>query len=442
MDSTVVRVILVGRTGLDSTLRRDPTIELVRVRTTFEAVGELAEAPLASDESPSVIVLGEGVPADTVREFVRAARSVDSSAAVVVSGGDMLPGVCDGVLGAGANAADVRRLVAGVVRGSKAPAEAEEEHAAPIPVVREGVGETVNRARAAGMPTQSVPAGLVGDEPLVDAVLGGQDVMPLAMSIARQRLGRDDLIFVPVEREQDVAPSDGASVSLNGRVIGRLSVGHDGAGDSALSEMAGWLGSWLRLAEQTRSLRRAAFTDPLTGAWNRRYCYRYMDSVLERARSARIPLTVLYFDIDGFKSYNDQFGHAAGDEILCEVVRALRSVVRPSDRVCRIGGDEFVVIFFEPEGPRRADSKPPESVYVLTKRVQEKIKERKFPKLGRDAAGSLTISGGLATYPWDGSDVNELLERADALAIQSKVQGKNAITLGPGAERVCDMRRR
>ena len=98
------------------------------------------------------------------------------------------------------------------------------------------------------------------------------------------------------------------------------------------------------------------------------------------------------------------------------------------------------MIFFEPRGPRRVDSRPPESVYVLTRRVQQKIREREFPKLGRDAAGRLTISGGLATYPWDGADAESLLHRADELAIRSKRQGKNAITLGPGSERVCEVR--
>lgn len=441
-EQSVVRVVLIGRTGLDVALRRDPTIELVRVRTTFEAIGEVTEPPLASPDAPSVLVLGDLVSAETVREFVRAVRAVDPSAAVVISGDSTHAGLCDGVVSPSATSGEVRRLVAGVSRQGRESGR-EDEPAAPIPVVREDVAAAVGRSRGAGA-REGRPAatGHAGDEPLVDAVLGGQDVMPLAMELARGRLGRDDLLFVPVEADRgDADSAHGASVSVSGRVVGRLIVSGEPVASARLSELAGWLGGWLRLSEQTRSLRRAAFTDPLTGAWNRRYCYRYLESVLDRARAARNPLTVLYFDIDGFKQYNDRYGHAAGDEILCEVVRALRSVVRPSDRVCRIGGDEFVVIFYEPEGPRRADSRPPESVYVLTQRVQEKIRERKFPKLGRDAPGELTISGGLATFPWDGADVNELLDRADKLAIQSKLHGKNAITLGPGAERVCDVRR-
>jgi diguanylate cyclase (GGDEF)-like protein len=141
------------------------------------------------------------------------------------------------------------------------------------------------------------------------------------------------------------------------------------------------------------------------------------------------------FDIDDFKVYNDTYGHAAGDEILVEAVKLLRSVIRPSDKVCRIGGDEFVVIFHEPQGPRSPASKHPSDIFQIAHRFEKEICGHKFPKLGRDAPGTLTISGGLATYPWDGATAEALLELADQLALKSKRQGKNCITLGPGAER-------
>jgi diguanylate cyclase (GGDEF)-like protein len=141
------------------------------------------------------------------------------------------------------------------------------------------------------------------------------------------------------------------------------------------------------------------------------------------------------FDIDNFKQFNDLYGHAAGDDILIQVVKLMRSVIRPTDKVCRIGGDEFVVIFWEPTGPRTATSRPPSDIYALAQRFQSEIANHKFPKLGREAPGALTISGGLATYPWDGANAAALLAQADELSLQSKRQGKNAIALGPGAER-------
>mgnify|MGYP006423639329 CR=1 FL=1 len=241
-----------------------------------------------------------------------------------------------------------------------------------------------------------------------------------------------------------------SAVLWNGRTIGVLAVE---AGDAENAEAiraeahalrrqleaeADWLAPWLALWRRSRAMRRAAVRDPLTGAYNRRYFLWYMDKAIETARDRRIPLTVLVFDIDHFKRYNDEYGHAAGDEILSESVRALRSVIRPTDRVCRIGGDEFAVVFFEPDGPRRMGSTPPDDVQVLARRVQERICRRRFPKLGEQARGSLTISGGLATYPWDGRDWRELLDHADELMLASKRQGKNAIKLGRGLGDICE----
>jgi two-component system, cell cycle response regulator len=69
----------------------------------------------------------------------------------------------------------------------------------------------------------------------------------------------------------------------------------------------------------------------------------------------------------------------------------------------------------------------------IAERFQREVAAQRFPKLGREAPGPLTISGGLATYPWDGATAEALLARADELAMQSKRMGKNCIAFGPGA---------
>jgi len=241
------------------------------------------------------------------------------------------------------------------------------------------------------------------------------------MAIARLRAGRDDLSYDPGTGR--LTCDDGAWAT--------------GPGASAIASLSAWLSAWVRLDAQHRELRHAAFTDALTGAWNRRYFERFMDAAIEQAREARRTVTLMVFDIDNFKQYNDAYGHGAGDEILSETVRLLSAVIRPTDRVCRVGGDEFAVIFYEPEGPRDATSSPPESIHDIAMRFQQQICSHKFPKLGEDAAGTLTISGGLATFPWDGHNAATLLERADQLSMASKRQGKNALTFGQGAEKVC-----
>ena len=143
------------------------------------------------------------------------------------------------------------------------------------------------------------------------------------------------------------------------------------------------------------------------------------------------------FDIEDFKTYNDRYGHMAGDEILHETARLMQSLVRDHDVVARIGGDEFGVIFWDPAGPRRANSAHPHDPVAVAKRFQKAICSARFPKLGHEAQGTLTISGGLAGFPWDGYTPDQLLDRADKMAMRSKQQGKNAITFGPGAQRFC-----
>ena len=203
-----------------------------------------------------------------------------------------------------------------------------------------------------------------------------------------------------------------------------------------LRPWAEWLARWLALDRGYRDYRVMAFRDELTGAWNRRFYGVFMRQIIEKASRSRRPLTLLVFDIDDFKRYNDEFGHAAGDDVLRETVRLLNSVIRTGDRVCRIGGDEFVVIFADPEGPREPGSNLPETVEAIAGRFQDQICQMKFPKLGLDAPGTLSISGGLSTYPWDGTDPESLFHHADQLALQSKKKGKNVITLGPGIRRI------
>jgi len=199
-----------------------------------------------------------------------------------------------------------------------------------------------------------------------------------------------------------------------------------------LASWAAWLSRWLALEYKMQQLTDSALTDHLTGAWNRRYFERFLQQIIGRATEERFRVTVMFFDIDNFKHYNDTYGHDAGDEILVQTARLMKAVVRDHDVVARVGGDEFAVIFWDSEGPRRPNSQHPTDVRRAAKRFQQAVQDHKFPKLTREAPGTLTISGGLATFPWDGSTAEELVNKADEMALQSKKQGKNALTFGPG----------
>ncbi|MEM6332525.1 MAG: GGDEF domain-containing protein [Planctomycetota bacterium] len=284
-----------------------------------------------------------------------------------------------------------------------------------------------------------VGVGELGDVDLVEAVLRGQyEATRMACRLIEQQGGPTG---VAVARDRSAVPAGRACVTIErgGAEVGWLHA--EGGDEEELSRWAPWLASWLTLDRQFSGLKRLALTDELTRAWNRRYFDRFLKRVIDHAQDDRSQVTLLVFDIDNFKQYNDRYGHAAGDEILREVAKLMRSVVREHDVVARIGGDEFAVIFWDAEPSRTEGGLSPHPTDVLdcAKRFQAAICRHEFPKLLDEQPGTLTVSGGLASYPWDGRTPTELLSRADAMALRSKQQGKNAIKMGPGAISRCEL---
>ena len=199
-----------------------------------------------------------------------------------------------------------------------------------------------------------------------------------------------------------------------------------------LSALRQCLPALVTSAEQTELLRRLAITDHLTGAFNRRYFYKLTDWILRRAERRALRATLLLYDIDDFKRYNDTYGHAAGDEILRDAASLMKRVTRTHDVVARIGGDEFAVLFWDSEPPRVPNSRPIDTAFALTNRFVAALRRHEFRSLGPEARGVLTISGGLASFPKDGRTCRELLRRADQALMEAKDSGKNAIHLvGP-----------
>jgi len=194
----------------------------------------------------------------------------------------------------------------------------------------------------------------------------------------------------------------------------------------ALQVLLGPLAAHVR---RTAALHKLAITDHLTGAYNRRYFYHLTDQLLARAKAERFRVTLLLYDIDDFKRYNDTYGHAAGDEILRQTAKLMKRITRSHDVVARIGGDEFAVLFWDAEPPRRPDSRHPQAAGALANRFLEALAGHQCPSLGPEAKGVLTISGGLATYPWDGQTCRDLLRHADEGLRQAKRSGKSAIHL-------------
>jgi diguanylate cyclase (GGDEF)-like protein len=276
----------------------------------------------------------------------------------------------------------------------------------------------------------------LGDIDLVQQLLADRKgFRDLALRLVAARSGFADVTWA-AERGDSAAAPAAAAISYRGAELGWLRAAAPATG-AALEPWAAWLGHWLALDRKLGELSDCAFKDGLTGVWNRRYFDRFFEQIMSRAVRERFGVTLLVFDIDDFKIYNDRYGHAAGDDILRETARLMQSVVRTHDVVARIGGDEFAVIFWDAEGPRQPNSRHPQDVLGAAQRFQRAICEHRFPKLLNEAPGTLTISGGLAGFPWDGRATQELLDLADARALESKRDGKDAIKFGPGAEQVC-----
>lgn len=165
--------------------------------------------------------------------------------------------------------------------------------------------------------------------------------------------------------------------------------------------------------EHERELWRMANEDALTSLPNRHWFKSILPDTLERARFAGNKLALLFIDLDDFKNINDTMGHAAGDALLCEVAQRLRSVLRPSDHVVRLGGDEFTVIL-----------DPVDNVcdvsYVAT-RINEVLMQPFESLQGRNTVGA---SIGITLFPRDGEDAETLLKNADIAMYHAKEQGK------------------
>lgn len=161
-----------------------------------------------------------------------------------------------------------------------------------------------------------------------------------------------------------------------------------------------------------------AGTDPLTGLCNPRQFWQTLERELERARRYRHHCSLAMIDIDFFKNYNDRFGHLQGDEVLKEAAEIFRQNIRKPDIAARYGGEEFVIIM--PETNK-------ELAMVVGEKLRRAFEAYPFPLQEAQPGGSLTISIGIATFPQDGRNGRELVNRADKALYRSKKGGRNRV---------------
>ncbi len=169
------------------------------------------------------------------------------------------------------------------------------------------------------------------------------------------------------------------------------------------------------LYERTRQM---AITDRLTGLYNFGY---FLDRLKEeRIRADRYHrlLSLIIFDIDHFKKYNDTNGHPAGNEVLKRIAAILKEEAREVDIVARYGGEEMVIIL--PEASRR-------SAHELADRIRFKIEQGIFPRMETQPLKHITVSAGVATFPVDAATEDDLIKKADKSLYQAKSRGRNQV---------------
>ena len=170
----------------------------------------------------------------------------------------------------------------------------------------------------------------------------------------------------------------------------------------------------LKAQDHLRALEKAAFQDYLTGLYNRRYFFEVTRKLLAVAHRSERPLAVAMIDIDHFKGFNDTYGHDVGDEVLREVAQALAGLVRGSDVVARLGGEEFCVV---------ATNTPAADARGLFEALRQAVSARRIPH--ESGSLSVTVSVGVSTTLEP--EIDQMLAAADRLLYEAKEGGRNRV---------------
>ncbi len=173
-----------------------------------------------------------------------------------------------------------------------------------------------------------------------------------------------------------------------------------------------------------RMYERAAMFDGLTGIHNRRWLDESLHRMVERHRDGEGVLCLALIDIDHFKSFNDRYGHEAGDYVLTEVASTLTENLRPTDLAARFGGEEFVVIF--------PDTGQDAAVRVA-ERIRLAVESRDLVAPGNRALPRVTISTGVAQLE-SAQKVADLLKVADLAMYRAKHAGRNQVVTGTSSD--------
>ena len=171
-----------------------------------------------------------------------------------------------------------------------------------------------------------------------------------------------------------------------------------------------------RLYTKTREL---SVTDELTGVYNRRHFQEVMQLEWKRATRFKRDLSLLMVDIDFFKKFNDTYGHLAGDQVLRQAGFLLKNSLREVDTVARFGGEEFVLLL--PDTDKRG-------ALAVAEKIRHLIQEHRFFGAEKEVR-PITVSVGVAGYPDDAREIEDLIDHADIVLYEAKDSGRNRVVV-------------
>jgi diguanylate cyclase (GGDEF)-like protein/PAS domain S-box-containing protein len=173
-----------------------------------------------------------------------------------------------------------------------------------------------------------------------------------------------------------------------------------------------------RIEAQNEELKQLANIDPLTACMNRRAFFETAEALIAKTRAEGGHVCCLMTDIDKFKTYNDTYGHAVGDQVLVQVSRVLRAALRPSDLLCRYGGEEFCILLPGVDALRAA---------VVAERIRFRVEAQAGPGIRSIPGLRVTSSFGLSSLEFGAPGLKTLIEEADHALYSAKQTGRNKV---------------
>jgi diguanylate cyclase len=173
-----------------------------------------------------------------------------------------------------------------------------------------------------------------------------------------------------------------------------------------------------QLQQNLEAIRAESLSDPLTGLGNRKYFDRALDAAAQLAVTQNEPLSLLMLDIDHFKSFNDNYGHLTGDQVLRLVGQSLKQIINGRDTIARYGGEEFAVVLPDTDLPK---------ALAVAEQIRRAVVARELKKKSTgEILGRITVSVGVSMLQ-PGDDMDSLIDRADACLYAAKRGGRNRV---------------